>query len=128
MGIRRCVGLQIQADSSWIEHVPRRAPQRQVCPKRETVVDRASPIHPVTRRLNELPTSLANSIPRVHRGRPWHGRSHPSPPQEFPPHGVFPYPETLYRLRLLTWIFDQRRDSGWIHTLLEEAENERMHL
>lgn len=22
----------------------------------------------------------------------------------------------------------QRRDSGWIHTLLEEAENERMHL
>lgn len=24
--------------------------------------------------------------------------------------------------------FDQRRDSGWIHTLLEEAENERMHL
>jgi hypothetical protein len=23
---------------------------------------------------------------------------------------------------------DQRRDSGWIHTLLEEAENERMHL
>jgi len=21
-----------------------------------------------------------------------------------------------------------RRDSGWIHTLLEEAENERMHL
>jgi ubiquinol oxidase len=24
--------------------------------------------------------------------------------------------------------FGQRRDSGWIHTLLEEAENERMHL
>jgi hypothetical protein len=22
----------------------------------------------------------------------------------------------------------QRRDGGWIHTLLEEAENERMHL
>ena len=22
----------------------------------------------------------------------------------------------------------QRRDAGWIHTLLEEAENERMHL
>jgi hypothetical protein len=22
----------------------------------------------------------------------------------------------------------QKRDSGWIHTLLEEAENERMHL
>jgi hypothetical protein len=31
-------------------------------------------------------------------------------------------------LRLLTKIFGQRRDSGWIHTLLEEAENERMHL
>jgi hypothetical protein len=26
---------------------------------------------------------------------------------------------------LMIW---QRRDSGWIHTLLEEAENERMHL
>lgn len=24
--------------------------------------------------------------------------------------------------------FSQRRDSGWIHTCLEEAENERMHL
>lgn len=24
--------------------------------------------------------------------------------------------------------FVQRRDHGWIHTLLEEAENERMHL
>jgi ubiquinol oxidase len=23
---------------------------------------------------------------------------------------------------------EQRRDGGWIHTLLEEAENERMHL
>ena len=31
---------------------------------------------------------LANSIPRVHCGRPRHGRSHPSPPQEFPPYGV----------------------------------------
>jgi len=131
MGIRRCLGLQTQAHSSWIEHVPRRAPQREVCPERETVVDRTSPnagLASCTRRPNELTTSLANSIPRVHRGRPWHGRGHPSPPQEFPPHGVFPYPATLYRLRLLTRIFDQRRDSGWIHTLLEEAENERMHL
>lgn len=24
--------------------------------------------------------------------------------------------------------YNQRRDAGWIHTLLEEAENERMHL
>lgn len=31
-------------------------------------------------------------------------------------------------LTILTWKFYQRRDSGWIHTLLEEAENERMHL
>ena len=26
------------------------------------------------------------------------------------------------------FLFVQRRDAGWIHTLLEEAENERMHL
>ncbi len=30
--------------------------------------------------------------------------------------------------RLIQVDFGQRRDSGWIHTLLEEAENERMHL
>jgi hypothetical protein len=131
MGIRRHLGLQTQADSSWIENVPQRAPQREVCPERETVVDRTSPnagLPLCTSRPNKILTSLADSIPRVHRGRPWHGRSYPSPPQEFPPHGVFTYPATLYHLRLLTRIFYQRRDSGWIHTLLEEAENERMHL
>ena len=32
---------------------------------------------------------------------------------------------TLRHLRSLRLM---RRDSGWIHTLLEEAENERMHL
>ncbi|KZP33528.1 alternative oxidase [Athelia psychrophila] len=31
-------------------------------------------------------------------------------------------------LRHLTSLRRMRRDSGWIHTLLEEAENERMHL
>jgi len=31
-------------------------------------------------------------------------------------------------LRHLTSLRLMRRDSGWIHTLLEEAENERMHL
>jgi hypothetical protein len=39
-------------------------------------------------------------------------------------------------VRYVTLFFDwmiltcviKRRDSGWIHTLLEEAENERMHL
>jgi hypothetical protein len=40
-----------------------------------------------------LPPFLANSIPRVHCGRPWHGRSHPSPPQEFPPYGVCATPD-----------------------------------
>ena len=29
---------------------------------------------------------------------------------------------------LIVTVCAQRRDSGWIHTLLEEAENERMHL
>ncbi|KAF8205981.1 alternative oxidase-domain-containing protein [Mycena galopus ATCC 62051] len=33
----------------------------------------------------------------------------------------------LTSIRLMACIFD-RRDSGWIHTCLEEAENERMHL
>ena len=31
-------------------------------------------------------------------------------------------------LYALLYLSGQRRDSGWIHTLLEEAENERMHL
>jgi hypothetical protein len=36
--------------------------------------------------------------------------------------------EELLFSPFLLWKFHQRRDSGWIHTLLEEAENERMHL
>jgi ubiquinol oxidase len=31
-------------------------------------------------------------------------------------------------VRHLTSLRTMRRDYGWIHTLLEEAENERMHL
>ena len=31
-------------------------------------------------------------------------------------------------LRHLRSLRTMRRDNGWIHTLLEEAENERMHL
>jgi len=31
-------------------------------------------------------------------------------------------------LRHLSSLRNMRRDHGWIHTLLEEAENERMHL
>ena len=31
-------------------------------------------------------------------------------------------------LRHMRSLRSMRRDNGWIHTLLEEAENERMHL
>ena len=31
-------------------------------------------------------------------------------------------------MRHLSSLRNMRRDHGWIHTLLEEAENERMHL
>jgi ubiquinol oxidase len=68
----------------------------------------------------------ANSIPRVHRGGPRNGCCHPAPPQESPSHGMFYPPVIIIYCPVLT--FGQRRDSGWIHTLLEEAENERMHL
>ena len=66
----------------------------------------------------------ANSISRVHRRCSWHGRGHPSPPEEPPFDGVC----QMFFAVLTLKISHQRRDSGWIHTLLEEAENERMHL
>ena len=128
MDIRPRFGLHCQSDSPWVDHVPRGAPQREVCPGREPVVDRTFPT-PRTFHLAPSNSSLANFIPRVYCGRPWHGRSHPSPPQEFPPHGAFrPWQSLKSRSSSHVGGFDQRRDSGWIHTLLEEAENERMHL
>jgi hypothetical protein len=67
----------------------------------------------------------ANPIPRVHRWRTRDGRSHSSPSQESSSHGMCHSQALSYGLMCLA---AQRRDSGWIHTLLEEAENERMHL
>jgi ubiquinol oxidase len=88
----------------------------------------------MTVRLELLPSSpvwsndifiLANPIPRVHRWRTRDGCSHSSPPQESSSHGMSHSRSFLYAQMNLA---AQRRDSGWIHTLLEEAENERMHL
>ena len=133
MGIRLCFGLHRQINPPRVEHVSRGAPQREVCPGREPVVDRTCPnlgtFHLGTTQRFSPTSVLANFIPRVYRWRPWHGRSHPSPPSEFPSHGAFRTWQSLNHIRLHTCeFFDQRRDSGWIHTLLEEAENERMHL
>ena len=33
-----------------------------------------------------------------------------------------------FKLKCNTLFLLRRRDHGWVHTLLEEAENERMHL
>jgi hypothetical protein len=38
------------------------------------------------------------------------------------------YVSATVLLYALLYLSTQRRHSGWIHTLLEEAENERMHL
>ena len=66
---------------------------------------------PISHRPTVLPHFfLANFIPRVYCGRPWHGRSHPPPPEEFPPHGAFRTKACtlaipLNRVRLHTWEF-----------------------
>jgi hypothetical protein len=107
MDIRRRFGLHRQSNSPRVEHVSRGTPQGKICPGREPVVNRTCPtlgtFH-LAPSNSSLPTFLANLIPRIYCGRPWHGRSYPPPPQELPPHGAFRYlaiPKS--RVRLDTW-------------------------
>ena len=106
MDIRRRFGLHRQSDSPRVEHVSRGAPQGKICPGREPVVDCTCPtlgtfhLAPFNS-FSPQKNLLANYIPRVYCGRPWHGRGHPSPPQELPPHGAFRYlaiPKSRVRL------------------------------
>ena len=66
----------------------------------------------------------------------WRGSaSHPARTAAPPTFPSLPAPLPLLRplpaagmLRHMRSLRSMRRDNGWIHTLLEEAENERMHL
>lgn len=130
MDIRPRFGLHCQADSPWIEHVARGAPQREVCPGREPVVDRTCP--------TSGPSHLVPSNGSLHFSSEFYSLSlsreslaWSQPP--FVTSGVsaswcVPTQSLIAFVFTRTWEFEQRRDSGWIHTLLEEAENERMHL
>jgi hypothetical protein len=66
---------------------------------------------------------LAHPFLRDSRRSARNGRGDAPPPHKFASHGQLDFFLTITFL-----IIQQRRDSGWIHTLLEEAENERMHL
>lgn len=71
-----------------------------------------------------------NSVPRDRRWRSRHGRRHPYVHRTFHPIPAKRSADVPYRclVRHLRSLRLMRRDAGWIHTLLEESENERMHL
>ena len=70
---------------------------------------------------------IAYSVPGDYRRYTWHGGCHHTSSTKLAPYGMeFTCQAVVFQL-ILSYP-SQKRDGGWIHTLLEEAENERMHL
>ncbi|KAK7056713.1 inducible alternative oxidase 2 [Paramarasmius palmivorus] len=69
--------------------------------------------------------SVTDSLPRVNSGGSGNGGGNNASSNESQTDGTPRYFIVIHDINQFT---PKRRDNGWIHTCLEEAENERMHL